>query len=116
MNLPSIIDIPTFERLKEATGADFIGELIDTYCENTIQLIIELKQTLTNQDAEAFRRHAHSIKSTSNSLGALEFGASAKVLEMNGIEGKFDDISTGVEHLESEFDQVQKVLQELRDA
>ena len=54
-------------------GAEFIGELIDTYCQETPQLIAALQQALAQGDAPAFQRAAHSIKSTSASLGAMEF-------------------------------------------
>ena len=28
----SMIDLPTFEKLKHDVGGDFVGELIETYC------------------------------------------------------------------------------------
>jgi hypothetical protein len=40
------------------------------------------------QDCEAFRMAAHSIKSTSNSFGALQFGLLAKELEWMGRDAR----------------------------
>ena len=73
MPTTDIIDLPTFNDLKELMGADFIGELIDTYIEETAGVIGQLRQALAAGDADAFRRLAHSIKSSSASLGALAF-------------------------------------------
>jgi len=71
-------------------GADYIVEVIQVYFEETPQLLADLQQALEKQDCETFRRSAHSIKSTSNSFGALNFGAEAKELEMMGREGKLE--------------------------
>ena len=46
MNAQSVIDLPTFEALKEAMGADFIGELVQAYFEETPQLLSKLQQAL----------------------------------------------------------------------
>ena len=70
MNPPSVIDLATFEALKDSMGADFIHELVQAYLEETPQLLSKLQQALARQDCEVFRQAAHSIKSTSNSFGA----------------------------------------------
>jgi signal transduction histidine kinase/CheY-like chemotaxis protein len=111
-DLPPIVDMPTFENLKKEMGADFIQELVAAYCEETPRLIISLQQALVNQDAEAFRRAAHSIKSTSVSLGALRSGNLAKELEMLGKAGQLGTAAAAVEHLAAETLQVQQTLKE----
>jgi HPt (histidine-containing phosphotransfer) domain-containing protein len=116
MSAPSIIDLPTFEALKESMGADFIGELIATYFEEIPQLLSKLQQALEKQDCEGFRQAAHSIKSTSNSFGALEFGALAKDLEMMGREGKLDGAAEKVRTLVRDYGVVTKRLEELSHA
>ncbi len=113
MSEQSIIDLPTFEALKEAMGADFINELAQAYFEETPQLISKLQQALARQDHELFRQAAHSIKSTSNSFGALEFGALAKELELMGREANLDGAPVKVETLVSNYGLVQKKLEEL---
>ena len=71
----SVIDLPTFEAFKDAMGTDYIGELVQAYFDDTPQLLSKLQQAVEQQDCEAFRQAAHSIKSTCNSFGALEFGS-----------------------------------------
>jgi HPt (histidine-containing phosphotransfer) domain-containing protein len=113
MNPQSVIDLPTFEALKEAMGADYINELVQAYFEETPQLLSKLQQALSKQDCDAFRQAAHSIKSTSNSFGALEFGTLAKELEMMGREARLDGAPAKVKSLVAGYEAVQQVLEEL---
>jgi HPt (histidine-containing phosphotransfer) domain-containing protein len=113
MSVPSIIDLPTFEALNEAMGADYINELVQAYFEETPQLLTKLQQALTRQDCEAFRMAAHSIKSTSNSFGALQFGLLAKELERMGREARLDGAAAQVDSLVSGYASVKKALEEL---
>lgn len=111
----SFIDIETYNALKEAMGADFIGELVDTYCSETPQLIHQLQDAFEKGDAETFRRSAHSIKSSSASFGALDFSAQARELEMIGKAGDLSSAGEKVQNLVRTYDQVSQSLQELKN-
>jgi HPt (histidine-containing phosphotransfer) domain-containing protein len=113
MDIPSVIDLPTFEALKDAMGADFIVELVQAYFDETPQLLSKLQQALAIGDCEGVRLAAHSIKSTSNSFGALDFGAEARELEMMGREAKLDGAAGKVAALVTGYGKVQKELEEL---
>jgi len=110
-----LVDRLAFENIKKEMGADFIRELVDAYCEETPRLISSLRQALVDQDSEAFRRSAHSIKSTSKSLGALRTGSLAKELESMGKAGQLATVAMDVECLAADFPQVQQILKELCD-
>lgn len=101
MNPYSVIDMPTFLELKDAMGSDYIAELVDNYCQDASQLMSELVQAQQNGDALAFTRLAHSIKSTSLTFGALEFGSLAKELEILGREGRLDESLEKVQQLQT---------------
>jgi histidine phosphotransfer protein HptB len=116
MSIPSVIDLPTYEALKEAMGADFIIELVQTYFEEIPQLLLKLQQALARQDCEGFRQAAHSIKSTSNSFGALGFGMDAKELEMMGRSGNLDGAAGKVDILLNSYETVRLALEELSHA
>jgi histidine phosphotransfer protein HptB len=116
MSPQSVIDLPTFEALRDAMGADFIGELTQAYFDETPQLLARLQDALARQDCEAFRQAAHSIKSTSNSFGALGFGARARELEIMGRETRLEGADAKVEALVAEYHLVQKMLEELSHA
>jgi HPt (histidine-containing phosphotransfer) domain-containing protein len=115
MNAQPVIDAITFAELKTTVGADFIGELIDAYLEDTPRLMNELAISLVQQDAPKFGRTAHSIKSSSASLGALPLSLLAKELEMIGKQGDLSEAETKLKHLQESYAQVQLRLKELRD-
>jgi HPt (histidine-containing phosphotransfer) domain-containing protein len=94
-------------------GADFLPELIQSYFDETPQLMSRLKLSLEKNDHDGFRQAAHSIKSTSNSLGALQLGEQARELEMMGRSGDLNGASEKVTSLTTGFDAVRKALEEL---
>lgn len=112
-NLLPIIEISTFSSLKESVGEDFIGELIAVYFDETPQLLSRLQKAFDEQDLETFTRAAHSIKSTSNSFGALQLGTMAKELEMMGRSGNLEGAPARVEALISMYEEVRQTLEEI---
>jgi HPt (histidine-containing phosphotransfer) domain-containing protein len=113
MSSQTVIDLATFETLKETMGADFISELVQAYFEETPQLLAKLQLALAKKDCEAFRQAAHSIKSTSNSFGALEFGNLARELEMMGREARLEGAHVKVDLLMTGYQSVHQALKEL---
>ena len=109
----STIDQTTFEKLKHDVGGDFIGELVETYCSETPQLIAKLRYALEVNDSDTFRRAAHSIKATSSTFGALSLGELAKELEMMGRAGDLAGAQVKVDRLVDEYDRVQQALKDL---
>lgn len=109
-----IIDPNTIEELETTLGADFVKELIDTYRAETPKLLDQLCQALSQGDAVAFQRAAHSIKSSSASLGALEFSAQAKELEMLGKQGDLSQADEKVAGLSAQYSQVEQALLSLK--
>ena len=57
----STIDRATFDALREAAGAEFVVELVDTFAEEAPGMLAELRRALAANDAETFRRAAHSL-------------------------------------------------------
>jgi len=115
METQEIIDTVTFNELKELMGADFVIELIGTYNTETGGLIEQLRQALDTGDAASFGRIAHSIKSSSASLGALAFSQQARELEMLGKANDLSGAGPKLERVAADFLQVKHCLEELRD-
>ena len=115
MEAQIVIDPVTFNGLKDLMGADFVPELIDTYNSETGGLIEQLRQALVAQDAATFGRHAHSIKSSSASLGALVFSQQARELEMMGKANNLSGAGPKLEQLAADFLQVKRCLEGLKD-
>ena len=116
MNAYAHIDMSTYSDLQATVGAEFVGELIDTYCEETPRLLLELQAALSCGETEAFRRAAHSIKSSSASLGALPLAALARELEGLGREGRMDEAPPRMEPLRTAYLETERALRELQHA
>ena len=58
------IDRAVFERLVATTGGPFVAELIDTFGEDARELLATLRRAWPRPTRDAFRRAAHSLKST----------------------------------------------------
>ena len=99
----SVIDKDTFEELKEMSGEDFINELIDTFLEDAPKLIDEMKVAQATNNADTFRRAAHSLKSNAATFGATQLSALAKALELLAKENKLDEVGDRISMLEEAF-------------
>jgi len=97
------IDPTAFETLKQMAGADFIGELIATFLDDAPQLLRQLNEALTADDAETFRRAAHSLKSNAATFGATELASLARELETLGREKKLGEVGARLKVTEEAF-------------
>ena len=109
-----VIDQATFEELKQMSGEDFINELIDTFLEDAPKMIAEIQSALSANNADAFRRAAHSMKSNASTFGATELAALAKELEMLGKENKLADSGDKLKALEEAYASVREELKRLK--
>jgi HPt (histidine-containing phosphotransfer) domain-containing protein len=112
----SAIDRATFEALKETTGAQFALELVDTFLQEAPAMLDELRRALAAKDADKFRRAAHSLKSNSNTFGALTLGAMARELELGGVSKAIESGGQPLDALAEEYSRVATALTELRHA
>jgi CheY-like chemotaxis protein len=108
------IDRSVIEGLMATMGSPFIAELIDTFGEDARELIATLRRSLTVADLDGFRRAAHSLKSTSETLGATRLATMAKELETLARAGKIDGTGGGIERLAAEYEIVAALLGEIR--
>jgi HPt (histidine-containing phosphotransfer) domain-containing protein len=109
------IDLSMFNNLRAMVGADFIGELVDTFLEDSPELIRQMDQALANGDTDTFRRAAHSLKSNSANFGATRLAEQARMLEMMAKEGRLDQVGDSLDEVEAEFSRVKTDLEALRD-
>ena len=90
--MTQVIDRAALDVLLKTVGGDveFLGELIGDFFDDSPQQLATARQALEANDAEALRRAAHSLKSTSNNLGARPLAALCRDLEALGREGQMD--------------------------
>lgn len=75
-------------------------------------MLDELRRSFAAGDADKFRRTAHSLKSNSNTFGALTLGAMARELELSGLS-KAD--TAKLDTLADEYARVAAALSELKN-
>jgi HPt (histidine-containing phosphotransfer) domain-containing protein len=113
MTAPTI-DHATFEALKETTGAEFALELVNTFLEEAPAMLEDLRSALAAQDADRFRRTAHSLKSNGNTFGALTLAAMARDLELSGVSKVIERGDQPLDAITQEYSRVAAALAELR--
>lgn len=108
-----VIDKATFNELKQMSGADFIGELIDAFLDDAPNMIQNMDSALAANDVESFRRNAHSLKSNANTFGAMELAGLAKELESMARENNLN-IGNRLDVLKKSFGKVAEELKGYR--
>jgi HPt (histidine-containing phosphotransfer) domain-containing protein len=108
------IDVATFEELKATAGADFVGELVDTFLGEAPAMLADLRSAFAAGDADRFRRAAHSLKSNSNTFGALSLGTMARELELGGLGPVQATNGAPLAALAQEYARVAQALGELK--
>ena len=96
-----LIDVGVFNELKDAAGEDFVGELVGTFFEEAPGMLAELRAAQAAQNADAFRRAAHSLKSNSHTFGAFGLAEMARELELGGLiadSGPLDALDAEYQH------------------
>jgi two-component system, sensor histidine kinase and response regulator len=113
---PDVIDRATLESLLETVGgdADFLGEMIDAYFEDTPQLLEAMRRALATASPVELRRAAHSLKSNSTNFGALALAGLCKDLEERGSSGALDGAAALVAQVEAEYERVKLALDAAR--
>jgi len=79
-------------------------------------MLDDLRRALGAKDADNFRRAAHSLKSNSNTFGALKLGAMAKELELTGLAPALAANGATLDALAQEYARVAAALAELKNA
>ena len=85
-----LIDPQVFAELKEATGDEFVAELVYTFLDEAPGMITELKTAILEEDSDRFRRAAHSIKSNASTFGAVALAEVARNLELGDLPERGD--------------------------
>ena len=111
----SVIDPETLDNLISMTDQAFLAELIDAYVEESPGLLQEMKNSLAQGDAEGFRRAAHSLKSSSASLGALNFSEFASQMEALGRAQDLEAAEAKMDQFKSEYLKVEASLEAIKN-
>jgi two-component system, sensor histidine kinase and response regulator len=93
-----LVDEAVLAELQASVGGDraFVLELIDAYVSDGAAYIDAIATAIAATDADALVRPAHTLKSSSATLGATRMAAIARELEMIGRAGTVDASAAGL--------------------
>jgi HPt (histidine-containing phosphotransfer) domain-containing protein len=108
-----LFDIIVLKNLIEAIG-DSANSIVNLYLEEVPNNIIQMQQALIQDDLITVGRLAHSLKSSSASLGAKQMSVLSAELEnlINSGETQKDKISVLIKNIQNNFDQVRPMFSE----
>lgn len=108
------LDTKVIDELREMLGEDdfpaIFAELVQTYLEDSPNLVQGLRNGLEKNDYEEIKINAHSLKSSSASLGAMHFSGLCKQLEMAVVEKNWGKIPELISLVIEEYGQVEKYM------
>jgi HPt (histidine-containing phosphotransfer) domain-containing protein len=101
------LDPGVLSDLRSSVGDDqgFVVELIDAFLADGAEQLSAIGKAVATGDAEALVRHAHTLTSSSATLGALRLAAIARELELAGRTASIEPaVGDGLARLHAEWD------------
>jgi CheY-like chemotaxis protein len=106
------LDTEVVEDLREVMGSEFLA-LIRVFLEDTPRTLQRLQRAAELGDTSTLVSSAHSLKSTSANLGALDLSELARQIEHGGRAGTLDSPQLLVARVVAEFVRVESALRGL---
>jgi signal transduction histidine kinase/DNA-binding response OmpR family regulator/HPt (histidine-containing phosphotransfer) domain-containing protein len=98
-------------RAMQQSGApNILGKVINIYLESSPDLLESIHKAVNQGDGTTLLEAAHSLKSSSANLGAVQLAAVCQELETLGKEGRTEAASFLLKRLDTEFDAVCSAL------
>ncbi|MDJ0805740.1 MAG: response regulator [Gammaproteobacteria bacterium] len=119
MQMVAVLDRQVLEALRQLQRPgrpDLLKKMVTLYLQETPKLLAEAQTGLVNRDAEAIRRTAHSLRSSSANMGALVMADLSRELEDLARESQLKQAGSLIDQLASNFTQVQVELMDFHDA
>jgi HPt (histidine-containing phosphotransfer) domain-containing protein len=110
------IDQETLRRLLDITGGDpaFVDELIDTYLQDGEAQIEAMRAAEASGDVAGLVRPAHTLKSSSASIGALALADHCRTLEADARAGTVPDAADRIDAAATAFADARAALASAR--
>ncbi len=108
-----ILDDETLEDLRASVNGDreFVVELVEAYLADGATHVVEVEEALAARDVEGLVRPAHTLKSSSATLGATRLATLARELEVAGRSGTLDAAMAGrIPELRAAWDEAADAL------
>ena len=116
--MSDVLDLTVLDPYRAVMGDnadEFVVELIDSYFVSAPDLLKTLDNGLASGNVDEFVRAAHTLKSTSRTLGAKRLATVAYVLEQEGRNRPLGTLNDVVARAHAEYAEVEKALREARN-
>lgn len=96
-----LVDLDVIAELRDATGGDmdFVRELVETYVAEAGGHVDALAGAVAANDVAAAVRPAHTLKSSSASVGAMRLSELARGIEESSRGGRLDGLGEAVDRV-----------------
>jgi CheY-like chemotaxis protein len=108
----SVLDLQALDRLRiryKHRKKDLVKRVVTLYLEQTPELLEELGIARRNSDTEALVNIAHTLKSSSLTVGAIALADSCRKIEEMGVQGQVEDAI--IDMIPQQYAAVEKDLQ-----
>jgi signal transduction histidine kinase/CheY-like chemotaxis protein len=99
--------------LQREGAPSILNKIVGLYLDSAPELIRQMNAAAERSDAPAMQKAAHSLKSSSANVGALQLSALCSELEMMARANNTDGVAQKVRALEAEFERVIHALAEI---
>ncbi len=103
--------LQSFRKMVNENADEILAEMIDCYLEDAPKLLEAIAQAVTQGDAKQLRQAAHTLKSSSLTLGATTLSNFCKDLELMSRSGNANYEVDKLPELEAEYKRVKAALQ-----
>lgn len=93
-----------------ADDMEIYKDVLTAYLDDAPELIEELNTAFEKNDIELLHRQAHSLKSSSRSIGGMRLGSAAAELEANAKAGDLANAQDMLEKIKEEFGALKQEL------
>jgi len=105
-----VLDRAVLADLERQADAEFVSELVETFLDESRDLIVQIAEALGVGDLARLRRLAHSLKSSSASVGAVALASRAEEIERLARDGALAPDAPLVLALDEHFGRVERAL------
>ncbi len=93
-----------------ADDMEIYKEVLNAYLEDTPGMIEDMNRAVESKDTEVLYRHAHSLKSSSRSIGGMRLGNVSAELEANSRAGDLGCAKDMLAKVKEEFSALKQEL------
>jgi signal transduction histidine kinase/DNA-binding response OmpR family regulator/HPt (histidine-containing phosphotransfer) domain-containing protein len=111
---PPVIDRRVLNSLRQMAGSKtpaLLRQIIAHYREDAPQRLQDIRDAIAAGDAQSLRQSAHTLRSSSANLGAMNLSHLCKKLEMMGRVGTTTDAPEWIAQIEAEYAKVKVALE-----